>query len=128
MLTGSELNYDTHDKELLAIFEAFKTWCHYLKSPHHMIDIIMDHKNLEYFSLTKTLTRRQTRWSEFLSTFNMVIRFHPGKLSEKLDTLTCRVDYYLKGGDRTYTLANPQNLRPIFSQEQLTTLLRATYL
>ncbi|ESK88323.1 hypothetical protein Moror_14826, partial [Moniliophthora roreri MCA 2997] len=30
-LTGAKLNYDTHDKELLAIFEAFKTWCHYLE-------------------------------------------------------------------------------------------------
>ena len=28
-LTMPELNYDTHDKELLAIFEAFKSWrCH----------------------------------------------------------------------------------------------------
>src|SRR3984885_15781244 len=26
-----ELNYDTHDKELLAIFEAFKHWRHYLE-------------------------------------------------------------------------------------------------
>src|SRR5947209_10881528 len=25
-LTVSELNYDTHDKELLAVFEAFKHW------------------------------------------------------------------------------------------------------
>ena len=25
-LTGAELNYDTHNKELLAIFECFKTW------------------------------------------------------------------------------------------------------
>jgi len=24
--TVTELNYDTHDKELLAIFEAFKIW------------------------------------------------------------------------------------------------------
>ena len=58
-LTGAELNYDTHDKELLAIFEAFKTWRHYLESPHHTIDVITDHKNLEYFSTTKTLSRRQ---------------------------------------------------------------------
>jgi hypothetical protein len=56
-LTSSELNYDTHNKELLAIFKAFKTWRHYLKSLHHMIDIVTDHKNLEYFSSTKTLTR-----------------------------------------------------------------------
>ena len=29
--TPPELNYDVHDKELLAIFEAFKIWRHYLK-------------------------------------------------------------------------------------------------
>src|SRR5882757_7246525 len=58
----------------------------------------------------------------------MCICFRPGKLGEKPDTLTRRVDYYLKKGDRDFTLANPQNLRPIFSQEQLATSLRATYL
>ena len=29
--TPPELDYDVHDKELLAIFEAFKIWHHYLK-------------------------------------------------------------------------------------------------
>ena len=29
--TSTELNYDFHDKELLAIFEAFKCWRHYLE-------------------------------------------------------------------------------------------------
>ena len=122
-LTGAELNYDTHDKELLAIFEAFKTWRHYLESPHHTIDVIMDHKNLEYFSTTKTLTRHQARWSEYLSAFNMVVRFRPGKLGEKPDSLTRRVDFYLKGGDRDFLLTNLQNLRPIFTQERLAVAL-----
>ena len=54
--TTAELNYDTHDKELLAIFEAFKIWWHYLESPTYPIDIITDYKNLEYFSTTKVLT------------------------------------------------------------------------
>ena len=62
-----ELNYDVHDKELLAIFEAFKSWCHYLEGTPTPIDIVTDHKNLEYFSTTKVLTQRQARWSEFLS-------------------------------------------------------------
>ena len=127
-LSRAELNYDTHDKELLAIFEAFKTWRHYLESPHHAIDVITNHKNLEYFSSTKVLTRRQARWSEYLSAFNMVIRFRPGKLGEKPDSLTRRADFYLKKGDRDFTLANPQNLRPIFTQEQLATSLRTTRL
>ena len=127
-LQGAELNYDTHDKELLAIFEAFKIWRHYLESPHHTIDVITDHKNLEYFTSTKVLTRRQARWSEYLSAFNMVVRFRPGKLGEKPDSLTRRMDYYLKRGDRDFILANPQNLRPVFSQEKLATALRATHL
>jgi len=55
-LTGAELNYDTHDKELLAIFDAFKTWCHYLELLHHTIDMVTNHKNLEYFSSTKVLS------------------------------------------------------------------------
>ena len=57
--TAAELNYNTHDKELLAIFEAFKIWQHYLKGPAYPIDVVMDHKNLEYFSTTKILIQRQ---------------------------------------------------------------------
>jgi len=49
----------------------------------------------------------------------MVIRFRPGKLGEKPDSLTRRVDYYLKGGIRDYTRAKPQNLRPIFRKNSL---------
>ena len=87
-LTAPELNYDTHDKELLAIFEAFQNWCHYLEGSASPIDVIMDHKNLKYFSTSKVLSRRQAWWSEFLSQFNLVIRFCPGKLGAKPDALT----------------------------------------
>ena len=54
--TVVELNYNIHDKELLAIFKAFKIWQHCLENPAYSIDIVMDHKNLEYFSTTKMLT------------------------------------------------------------------------
>jgi len=57
--TVVELNYNTHDKELLAIFEAFKIWWHYLEDPAYPIDVVTDHKNLEYFSTTKVLSWRQ---------------------------------------------------------------------
>ena len=57
--TMVKLNYDMHDKELLAIFEAFKIWQHYLEGLAYSIDIVMDHKNLEYFSITKVLTWKQ---------------------------------------------------------------------
>ena len=73
---SAELNYDTHDKELLTIFEAFKHWRQYLEGSRTLIDVVTDHKNLEYFATTKILTRRQARWSEYLSQFNKIGRAH----------------------------------------------------
>ena len=86
--TGPELNYDIHDKELSAIFEAFKQWRYYLEGSAKPIDVITNHKNLEYFSMTKLLTQCQAWWSEFLSQFNLIICFCPGKLGMKPDALT----------------------------------------
>jgi len=65
-LTVPELNYDTHNKELLAIFEAFHSWHHYLEGSATPIDTVTDHKNLKYFATMKMLTCRQARWSEYL--------------------------------------------------------------
>jgi len=127
-LTAPELNYATHDKELLAIFKAFRNWRHYLKGSASPIDVIMDHKHLEYFSTSKVLSCRQAQWSEFLSQFNLVIRFCPGKLSAKPDALTRQWDVYPKEGDSGYARVNPQNLWLVFTQEQLTNSLHATYL
>jgi len=55
MFSTMELNYDIYDKELLIIFEAFKIWRHYLERSTSPIDVMMDHKNLEYFSTSKIL-------------------------------------------------------------------------
>ena len=71
--TPLELNYDIHDKELLTIFKAFKTWRHFLEGSGTPIDVVTDHKNLEYFFIIKLLIHQQAHWSEFLSQFNLVI-------------------------------------------------------
>ena len=86
--SATELNYDVHNKELLAIFEAFKSWRQYLEGSATPIDVVTDHKNLEYFATTKRLTRRQARWSDYLSQFNLIIQFWPGRLGRKPDGLT----------------------------------------
>ena len=98
-MSAPELNYDTHDKELLAIFKAFKHWRHYLEGSATPVDVVTDHKNLTYFSTSKVLTCHQARWSEFLSQFNLSIRFRPGHLGEKPDALTRQWDVYPKEGD-----------------------------
>ena len=126
--THLELNYNVHDKELSMIFEAFKQWRHYLEGLAEPVDIVTDHKNLEYFSTTKLLTWCQAWWFEFLSQFNLTICFHPRKLGTKPDALTRQWDIYLKEGGNTYETVNPQNLRPIFAATQLTESLWATSL
>ena len=42
----AETNYDVHDKELMAIYDAFKHWRHYLKGAGTPIDVITNHRNL----------------------------------------------------------------------------------
>jgi hypothetical protein len=64
--SDTKLNYDTHNKELMAIYEAFKAWQHYLEGTKVLINVVMDHKNLEYFCTTQILSRRQAWWSTFL--------------------------------------------------------------
>jgi len=126
--SAPELNYNVHDKELLAIFEAFKIWRHYLEGSASPINVVTDHKNLEYFSTTKVLTRQQARWSEYLSQFNLVICFCPRRLGTKPDALTRRWDVYPKGGDNGYTSVNPHNFRPVFTHEQIAASLQVTIL
>ena len=45
-MISTETHYETHNQELLAIIEAFKTWRHYLKSSKCKVFVIIDHKNL----------------------------------------------------------------------------------
>ena len=97
-----EINYDVHNKKLLAIIEAFKKWWHYLEKVAVPVEVYMDHKNLTYFSETKTLSWHLARWSEFLLQFNLSIKFWPGRLGKKLDTLTRRWDVYGDDHWRTF--------------------------
>src|SRR5258705_8624454 len=116
-LHNAERNYDNHDKELLAVFGCYKAWRHYLEGSGHPIDTVTDHKNLEYFTSTKKLTCRQARWSEYLSQFNLRIRFHPGRLGTKPDALTRCSDIHPGSGPDT----TPTNVRPLFTPRQLET-------
>jgi len=86
----AECNCGIYDKELMAIVKAFEEWRPELEGPVHPIQVLSDHKNLEYFMSTKLLNRRQARWSEFLSRFDFKIVYRPGKAGAKPDALTRR--------------------------------------
>ena len=60
-VTAAEINYGTADKELLAIVDCFKRWRRHLEGANHQVMVVTDHNNLELFSTTKVLNRRQAR-------------------------------------------------------------------
>jgi hypothetical protein len=97
--SATECNYEIYDKELLAIIRCFEEWRPELEGTPSPVKVITDHRNLEYFTTTKLLNRRQARWSEFLSRFNFKILYRPGKQGGKPDALTRRSEDLPKEGD-----------------------------
>ena len=86
----AELNYQIHDKEMLAIIRSLSHWRAELQGSEHRLEILTDHKALEYFMTTKKLNSRQARWGEMLADFYFQIGFRPGKSNERADALSRR--------------------------------------
>ena len=95
-MAPAELNYEVHDKELLAIVEAFRHWKVYLEGHAHEISVITDHKNLTTFLTTKVLERRLARWYQDLATFKFKIHYRKGSENARADAMSRREDY-IKG-------------------------------
>jgi hypothetical protein len=93
-LSPAECNYEIYDKELLAIVNCLEHWRPELEGTKLPIQILTDHKALEYFMTSKKLTRRQARWALTLANYNFQIAYRPGKANGKADALT------RKPGDR----------------------------
>jgi RNase H-like domain found in reverse transcriptase/Reverse transcriptase (RNA-dependent DNA polymerase)/Integrase zinc binding domain/Ty3 transposon capsid-like protein/Chromo (CHRromatin Organisation MOdifier) domain len=92
-LSPAEQNYPIFDKEMLAIIAALIEWRSYLEGSSSPFIIYTDHKNLEYFTTTKSLNRRQARWSEILPNYDFTIVYRPGSRNGKADALSRRQDY-----------------------------------
>jgi len=94
-LTVAELNYEIHDKKLLAIVDSFKQWRVYLKESKHQIQVYTNHKNLLYFMITKVLNRRQIKWSKKLSSYNFNIQYWKRFKNLKIDVLSRKADHMI---------------------------------
>jgi len=110
-LTPAEENYDIYDRELLAIVDSLRHWRVYLEGAYEDTKVYSDHQNLERFTTTKILNRRQARWAEILGSYNFVVIHRPGKENTKADLLSRRPDYMadLKSNERQ---PHPPILRP----------------
>ena len=99
----AECNYKIYDKELMAIVRAFEEWRPKLEGSPKPVNVISDHKNLEYFMSFKRLSRCQARSSEFLSRFKFKISYRPGAQC-KADALTRRSQDLPSDSDSIRTL------------------------
>jgi transposase InsO family protein len=106
-MVPAEQNYDIHDKEMLAIIQAFKEWRAELSGLKERFDVYTDHHALEYFMTTKKLNARQARWAEFLPQFHFLIRYRPGKENTLADALTRKDEPTMKT-HRTIQLLRPE--------------------
>jgi hypothetical protein len=99
----------------MAIIRAFEQWRPELEGTLHPIQVLSNHKNLEYFMSMKLLNCCQTQWAEYLSRFNFKIVYCPGKAGGKPDALTHRSGDLPQGGDECLieqqkAVLKPQNL------------------
>jgi hypothetical protein len=101
--TPAKYNYEIYDKELMAIVWAFEEWQPKLKGALHPIQVLSNHKNLEYFMLIKLLNCHQIHWAKYLSYFDFKSVYCPGKAGGKPDALTYRSGDLPQGGDEYLT-------------------------
>ncbi|KAF8754244.1 hypothetical protein RHS01_06464 [Rhizoctonia solani] len=74
---GAEQNYNTHNKELLAIIRSFEYWRIFLEGTLHPITVFTDHQNLEYWKESRTFNRRHAQWHLLLAGYNFQIVYRP---------------------------------------------------
>ena len=76
-----EINYEIHDKELLAIIDSFEQWKHLLEGSPHQIIVYNDHKNFTNFQNARILS--DTKFVEYnfqhVSTFSSYINHEYNK-------------------------------------------------
>ena len=87
-LTPAECNYQIYDKELLAIIKCLEHWRPELECTDIPVRIFTDHKGLMYFAEGRDLSRRQARYLDMLSEYNIKIVYRPGPQNIKADALT----------------------------------------
>ena len=126
-LSGPQLNYQIHDKELMAIIEAFHEWKHYLSGTTYQIKVYTDHKNLASFTTKKELNKRQIRWMEFLSEFHFVIIYRKGNENGRADAFSRRPDHQQELTVETHTILTKDAEGNLVPNRQLEVMYRVQH-
>ena len=89
-MSAPQMNYDIHDKEMLAVIYGLKEWRSQLigLQTTEPFSAITDHRALEYFSTKRELTPRQMRWAMTVADFNLKLTYRPGTANVVADALS----------------------------------------
>ncbi len=83
ILSFAKCNYEIYDKKLLIIIRCFEQWRVKLQSVELFINVLIDHKSLKYFMITKKLNKKQVKWIKFLAEFDFKITYQSNKKMTK---------------------------------------------
>lgn len=76
-LKPTEQRYSVSQKELLAVYDAMRTWRCYLEGVKGVV-FTTDHKSNTFLPTQNTLSSMQAKWSDYLSKFDFHIQYKPG--------------------------------------------------
>lgn len=116
LMCDTERRYSVGEKELLAIVDVFKEWHTWLLGCPGPIQVITDHKNLEYFMVKRQLGRRQGRWLDKLAEFDFKIIYRPGRENDAADALSHRPDYHMGKGVSLDAATNPSSFAQLLPE------------
>lgn len=98
--TPAQHAYRVFELETIAILEALLKWEDKLLG--YKINIVTDHKSLEFFKTQAHFSPRQTRWMEYLERFNYSITYIKGELNKVADCLSRYYESDRDGENHTY--------------------------
>lgn len=107
--SAAERNYNTTDREMLAIIHALRVWRCYLEGAQFKVKC--DHKALSFFKTKAEVTPRQARWLEFLERFNLSIDHVAGK--NNVSDVLSRVEHGAEGPVLAVVTRRPKDKRQL---------------
>lgn len=89
-LSANEKNYSKSNKVMLATVFACIIWRTSLLSCKHSFSVLSDKTTWKTFILSRSLTRRQAHWAEYLTDYNFRLSYRPGTKNDQADAISRR--------------------------------------
>jgi len=100
--TPAKCNYDIYYHHPMVIIKALEEWRPECEGATHPLQLLTDHKNLQYFMTEMLLNQRQTHWSKFSTQIDNQLICRAGKCIGKADAVMRRPGDLSERGDERW--------------------------